>query len=109
MTIDRPWALVLALLPVVWAAWEWRSSSRRLALSLKAGALVAIALALAMPRLTVYQNKVAVGLLVDTSASISPDDLRTESGLADRLEQGSREPLDARDSIRPHHAEYGAG
>ena len=37
MTIDRPWALVLALLPVVWAAWEWRSSSRRLALQSEGG------------------------------------------------------------------------
>ncbi len=87
MTFDRPWALVLALLPVVWAAWEWRGSSRRLALGLKAGTLLAIALALSMPRLTVYQSKVAVGLLVDTSASISSNDLQTESGLADRMER----------------------
>ncbi|SPE25001.1 von Willebrand factor, type A [Candidatus Sulfopaludibacter sp. SbA3] len=87
MTFDRPWALFLVLLPVAWAVWEWRSSSRRLALGLKAGTFLAIALALAMPRLTVYETKVAVALLADTSASISPDDLRAESALADRAEQ----------------------
>ena len=87
MTFDRPWALLLVLLPLGWMAWEWRSSSRRLALGLKAATFVAIALALSMPRLVVYQTKVAVGLLADSSASISPDDLRAESALADRLEK----------------------
>ncbi len=87
MTFDRSWALFLALIPIAWAAWEWRSSSRRLALGLKAGTFLAIALALAMPRLTVFETKVAVALLADTSASISPEDLRSESGLADRMER----------------------
>ena len=87
MTFDRPWALILALLPIVWAAWEWRLSGRRTALLLKAGAFLAIALALAMPRITVYETKVAVGILADTSASISPEDLRSESSWADRLER----------------------
>jgi Ca-activated chloride channel homolog len=85
MTFERPLALLLALLPIAWVAWEWRSSSRRMALGLKAGAFLAIALALAMPRLTVYQTKVAVAVLADTSASISTDDLRSESAVADRL------------------------
>jgi Ca-activated chloride channel homolog len=87
MTFERPLALLLALLPLAWVAWEWRSSSRRLALGLKAGTFLAIALALALPRLTVYQTKVAVALLADTSASVSSDDLRAESGLADRMDQ----------------------
>ena len=61
MTFDHPrccccWRCCL----VAWAAWEWRQSSRRLALILKAAAFVCIALALAGPRLTVYQSKVAV-------------------------------------------------
>ena len=86
MTFERPWALLLALAPLIWVAWEWRSSSRRLALGLKAGTFLAIALALAMPRLTVYETKVAVALLADTSASVSTDDLRAESALADRME-----------------------
>lgn len=87
MTFDRPLALILAILPVAWAAWEWRSNARRTALLLKAATFFAIALALAMPRVTVYRDKVALGFLADTSASISPDDLRTESALADQVER----------------------
>ena len=71
---------------LVWAVWEWRTSSRRGALLLKAGALASVAAALAMPRLTVYETKMAVALLADTSASISPRDLAAESALADRME-----------------------
>ncbi len=88
MSFDHPWALLLVILPVLWAAWEWRLSSRRPALLLKAGAFAAIGLALASPRITVYQTKTAVALLTDTSASISPEDLRVESTFADRVERG---------------------
>jgi len=87
VTFDHPWMLLLMLLPAAWTAWEWAGSARRVALLLKAGAFAAIALALAQPRLTVYQTKVAVAMLADTSASISPQDLETESALADQLER----------------------
>src|SRR3954464_2547170 len=87
MSFDRPLLLLLVLLPVAWALLEWRSSARRLALMLKAGAFLAIALALAAPRLTVYESKVAVAVLADTSASVSPQDLAAESTLADRIER----------------------
>src|SRR3954454_10424919 len=87
MTFEHPLALLLVLLPVLWAAWEWRSSARRLALLLKAGAFAAIALALAAPRLNVYESKVAVAMLADTSSSISAQDLQTESTFADKLER----------------------
>ena len=87
MTFDHAWALLLLLLPAAWAVWEWPSSARRLALLLKAAAFAAIALALAGPRLTVYETKMAVAILADTSASVSADDLRTESALADRVER----------------------
>src|ERR1039457_2241413 len=63
MTFDRPWALLLVLLPIAWAAWEWRLSARRGALLFKAGAFACILLALSAPRLTVYQSKVAVPFL----------------------------------------------
>jgi uncharacterized membrane protein len=86
MTFEHPLALLLALLPIAWAVWDWRSSSRRLALLLKAGTFVAIALALAQPRLTVYESKVAVAVLADTSTSISPQDLQAESTFAARLD-----------------------
>ena len=86
MTFDRPWGLMLVLLPLAWVAWEWRLSGRRTALMLKAGTFLAIALAFAMPRITVYETKVGVAILADTSASISPEDLKTESTFADRVE-----------------------
>src|SRR4051795_11357412 len=87
MTFDHPLVLLFVLLPVVWAVWEWRSSARRLALLLKAGAFAAIALALSAPRLNVYESKVAVAMLADTSSSVSTQDLQTESALADKLER----------------------
>ena len=87
MTFDHPWLLLLVLLPVAWAVWEWRFSGRRASLLLKAAAFAAIALALASPRLTVYESKVAVAILADTSASVSSQDLQTESALADRIER----------------------
>ncbi len=86
MSFDHPLALALLLPLLAWAVWEWRTSSRRLALVLKAGSLAAIVAALAMPRLTVYQTKMAVGLLADTSASMTAQDLAAENGLADRME-----------------------
>src|SRR5438552_4096231 len=87
MTFQHPWLLLLLFLPLAWAFWEWRQSSRRTALLLKAGTFVAIALALAEPRLTVYQTKMAVAILADTSSSVSADDLKTESALVDRVER----------------------
>jgi uncharacterized membrane protein/uncharacterized protein YegL len=87
MTFDHPWALLLTLLPIAWAAWEWRSSARRPALLLKAGALFCILLALSVPIATVYQTKVAVAFLADTSASVTAQDLKNESEFADRLEK----------------------
>src|SRR5689334_9312809 len=87
MTFDHPLALLLGLVPIAWAVLEWRSSGRRPALLLKAAAFLAIALALASPRAAVFESKVAVVMLADTSASISPQDLEAESALADRLER----------------------
>ncbi len=87
MTFQHPWFLILLLAPVAWAVWEWRSSPRRLALCLKAGAFAAILAALAEPRITIYQRKVAVAVLADTSASVSPDDLASESQIAGDVER----------------------
>ncbi len=87
MSFERSWVLLLVLLPAVWAAWEWRTSSRRLALGLKAGSFVLILLALAQPQLTVYQSRVAVAILTDTSASISNEGLASESAFASQVER----------------------
>jgi len=88
ISFDRPWTLLLVLIPIAWASWEWRSSGRRLGLILKAGAFAAIFAALAEPRITVYENKVAVAILADTSASVSPGDLKDESQFATEVERG---------------------
>jgi len=57
MSFAHPLALLLALLPLAWAAWEWRLSARRSALLLKAGVFLCVLLALSEPQLTVYQSK----------------------------------------------------
>src|ERR1035437_46266 len=88
MTFDHPWALLALFLPLGWAAWEWRESARRLALGLKTAAFVFIVLALSGPRVVVYQTKVAVAVLADTSASVSPEDLARESAIANQVERG---------------------
>ena len=87
MSFQHPLILLLLLLPAAWGAWEWRSSARRGNLVLKCAALAAILLALSEPRMSVYQSKIAVALLADTSASITPSDLRVESAFADRMER----------------------
>ena len=89
MTFDRAWVLLALLLPLGWAAWEWRETARRLALGLKAAAFVCIVLALSGPRVVVYQTKVAVAVLADTSASVSPEDLARESAIANQVERGA--------------------
>jgi len=86
MTFDHPWALLLALIPIAWAGWEWRTSARRPALLLKAATFFCILLALSVPSMTVYQTKVAVAFLADTSASVTAQDLKYESSIADKIE-----------------------
>src|SRR5258708_6910423 len=45
MSFDHPWVLLALLLPLGWAAWEWRGSARRRALGLKAAAVVCMVIA----------------------------------------------------------------
>jgi uncharacterized protein YegL len=88
MTFAHPWLIPLALAPLLWAGWEWRNSARRAGLAMKAAALAAILLALAEPRLAFTESKVAVAILVDTSASVSQPDLDTASAAATAVEKG---------------------
>jgi Ca-activated chloride channel family protein len=82
MTFERAWVLAIVWLPFAWMLFEWRRTSRHLALVLKTLCLAAILMALAEPRLTTQETKVAVAALVDTSASTSPADLDKASQLA---------------------------
>jgi Ca-activated chloride channel family protein len=86
MSFDRPWVLLAALLPLVWAAAEWRRQAARGRLALKALALAAIAVALAGPVLQVFESKMAVAILADTSDSVSPADLDRASEIAGSIE-----------------------
>ena len=88
MTFDRAWVLPFAALPLLWMLWEMRRTRRRWAVILKALSLIAIALALAEPRLETSESKVALAVLVDTSASVGPADLQRASQLATALEKG---------------------
>jgi Ca-activated chloride channel family protein len=82
MTFDRNWVLALAWLPAAWAIFEWRRTQRHLALVLKALSFIAVLLALAEPHLATTETKVALAVLVDTSASVSQSDLDRASQLA---------------------------
>jgi len=82
MTFDRAWVLMLLWLPAAWMLFEWRRTSRKLGLALKALSMAAILLALAEPRMILQETKVAVAVLVDTSASSSAADLDRASQLA---------------------------
>jgi Ca-activated chloride channel family protein len=86
MIFDHAWVLLIAWLPLAWMLFEWRRTTRKPALTLKALSLAAILLALAGPRLKISETKVAVAVLVDTSASISPNDLERASQLASAME-----------------------
>ncbi len=86
MSFDRAWVLLFALMPLVWLALNWRRTERRLGLALKALSLVAILLALAEPHLNTFETKVGAVVLVDTSASVSSQDLEKAAQLAGSLE-----------------------
>jgi len=79
---DRTWLLAIAWLPLAWMLFEWRRTARKVGLILKALSLTAILLALAEPRMILQETKVALAVLVDTSASSSPADLDRASQLA---------------------------
>ncbi len=86
MTFTHPWFLLLLTLPVAWAAVEWRYRQRRLALLLKVGAIAAAIVALAEPVLNFDQGRVALAVAVDTSASVTAQDLARASALLDQME-----------------------
>ncbi len=87
MTFDRAWALLLLALPIAWVAWDWRRQPRHAHLVLKAAMIVAVILALAEPSLSYRGRKVALAVLVDTSASVTDADLAREGQLLRQIDQ----------------------
>jgi Ca-activated chloride channel family protein len=86
MSFDRSWVMALAWIPLAWGYYEYPRTTRKLGLALKVATFTLILLALAQPRLIISTAKVAVGVLVDTSASVSPRDLERASKLASELD-----------------------
>jgi uncharacterized membrane protein len=82
VTFEYPWALVFALAPLVWLYYELPRTPKRINLVLKALSLVAIIVALAQPNLTLAETRMAVAVLVDTSASVTRRDLDQASTIA---------------------------
>ena len=87
MTFEHAWVLTFLVLPLGWMLFEWRRTRRSLALLLKTLSIIAIILALSEPTLSTPETKMAVAVLVDTSASLSPQDLARASELADAIER----------------------
>src|SRR2546421_11676371 len=87
MTFDRVWVLFFTLAPVAWAAREWPTTVRRGPLLLKTGAFLAIIIALAQPRTTFFDTKVALAILADTSRSVTPQDLEHASAITTQIER----------------------
>jgi Ca-activated chloride channel homolog len=81
MTFGHPWLLLLVLLPLAWAAAEWRRAARPLRLLLKALSFAAVLVALAEPTITLPETKTGAVILVDTSASITHPDLARASSV----------------------------
>ncbi len=84
VTFERPWMLFFALAPLIWLALGWRGSRRRGALVLKTLTFAAVLVAIAGPELAVFETKMAVAVMVDTSASTSDEDLARASAYAAR-------------------------
>ena len=87
MSFLHPWFLVLAVLPLAYISWVWQGSARRWGLVLKALSLSAIMFALSEPVLTIPETKTATVVLVDTSDSISSDDLVRASAVVNEIEK----------------------
>ena len=87
MTFDHAWVLLLALVPAAWALREWTGTVRHSALLLKTATFLAIIAALAEPRLSFSDSKVAVAILADTSRSLTAQDLERASAIATQIER----------------------
>ncbi len=85
MTFAHPFLTILVLLPVAFVAWSWRARAQRVNLLLKTASLAAIILALAEPVITLPQTKTAAMVLVDTSGSISQNDLQQANQLTAQI------------------------
>ena len=90
MTLSHPSALLLLLLPLGWIVFMWRRSVSHTGLLLKGAGFAAIVLALAEPGATLPRTRTGAVILVDTSNSITPDDLTRAGSLVKEMERHKR-------------------
>ncbi len=86
MTFEHIWILWLLPLPALWVLWEWRRGGRRAGIVLKAAVFLFIILALARPKLAVWETKVAVAVLADVSGSIPAEQIEQQAALIGRIQ-----------------------
>lgn len=87
MTFERSWVLLFLPLVAAFLVSEWPRAKSRLGVVLKTLSFAAILFALSEPTMITTETKVAVAVLVDTSASVSEQDLKTASDLASQIER----------------------
>ena len=87
MALAYPLWLIALFLPIAWVAWDWRHTTGKPRLILKALAVACVFIALAEPRVNFEKTKVAVAVLADTSASVTPADLQRSSALVSQIEK----------------------
>jgi len=113
MSVERLWPLLLLPVVILWVGWAWRRADRRAGLVLKALSIAAALAALSQPLMQVWETKVAVTVLVDTSASVSDGDLQRGAEIIRQLraEQGRNflQVLPFARRTRPLAAEEAAG
>jgi Mg-chelatase subunit ChlD/uncharacterized membrane protein len=114
MSYSHPFFLLAALLPLAWIVYGWKSNARRAALLLKGLSLAAIVVAFVEPTIVLPNAKTGVIVLVDTSGSISAEDLAHASSVTAQIERVRRSnwmkvvPFAAQ--IRPlHPSEFSGG
>jgi Ca-activated chloride channel family protein len=86
MAFVHPLWLLLLLAPLAWLLYDWRRATGKPRLILKTLGIALIVAALAEPRLDFEKTKVAVAVLADTSASMTPADLQRASEIATEIE-----------------------
>ena len=85
MSFANLWPLGLLPLVLAWGLWEWRQTSRKAGVLLKALVLALVIMALAEPRLAIFETKTAVAVLADTSPSIPDDQLAQQREILRRM------------------------
>src|SRR5690242_16354293 len=86
MAFAYPLWLLLLIAPIAWLIFDWRRTTGKSRLILKASGMALVILALAEPRLDFQKTKVAVAVLADTSVSVTASDLQQASSLASEIE-----------------------